>query len=312
MNNNAVIQTHSLTRYFGQKCAVDQVSMIVPKGSVFAMLGRNGSGKSTFIQLLLGLIQPTFGSAEIFGISSHALSTDILARIGYVPEGHPLPGFFKVQDIHAFQRSYYPQWNEKLFRTLIDHFGLSSKQRVSQLSRGQKAGLALSLAMAPEPSLLIMDDPALGLDPVARRTLLEAMILNTRNAGNTIFFTSHELADVERVADHIAILDRSAMRVCCSLETFRNRVKQINIFLNGHVLTNLPKIPGLLRAVRHGKQLILTIANPSDETRRIVSTISSTFTESSPTLEDAAIGYLGERGQQISLLDSIELNVEVA
>ncbi|MBC7784458.1 MAG: ABC transporter ATP-binding protein [Burkholderiales bacterium] len=310
MNDQSIIQTFGLTRYFGGKCALDQVSFMVPRGCVFAMLGRNGSGKSTLIQMLTGLIEPTRGRAEIFGVDSSKLTPAVRGRIGYVPEGHPLPGFLRVRDLHAFQKSFYSTWNDKLFRAIIDHFSLGLTQRAGQLSRGQRAGLALALAMAPQPELLVMDDPSLGLDPVARRTLLEAMILNTRGSGNTTFFTSHELADVERVADHVAILDRSALRVCCSLETLRQRVKRLVITLNGTAPAELPHIPGLLQATRHGAELSLIVANITDDARRAIAGLSPNITEAPLTLEDAAIGYLSDRRQTFSLLDAVHTDAE--
>ena len=209
---DAVIETHGLTRHFGRRCAVDQVSLRVPRGSVFALLGRNGSGKSTLTRMLMGLLAPTRGSAAVMGEDCRRLSPSVRGRIGYVAEGHPLIDWMRVRDLEAFQRGTYQQWDAKLFRTVIDHFDLDAKARAGHLSRGQRAGLSLALVLATRPELLVMDDPALGLDPVARRALLEAMILVTRDAGHTIFFSSHVLDDVERVADHIAILDRSVLR----------------------------------------------------------------------------------------------------
>src|SRR5580704_6023720 len=132
--------------------------------------------------------------------------------------GHPLIEWMRVKDLESFQKNFYPNWDGHLFEKVIDHFALTWRARVNHLSRGQRAGLSLALVLATRPELLIMDDPALGLDPVARRTLLEAMILMTRDAGHTIFFTSHELNDVERVADYLAIIDRSVLRVCGPME----------------------------------------------------------------------------------------------
>jgi ABC-2 type transport system ATP-binding protein len=219
--NPDVIRTNRLTHYFGNKCAVDQVSLSVPRGSVFALLGRNGSGKTTLVRMLIGMLSSTRGSGEILGDDIRAIRPATRSRIGYIAEGHPLIDWMRVKDLQAYQRSFYPQWDTKLFQTIVDHFGLSPTAKANALSRGQRAGLSLALALAARPELLVMDDPALGLDPVARRTLLEAIILVTRDAGHTVFFTSHELADVERVADPIAIMDLSVLRVCCPLEVFR-------------------------------------------------------------------------------------------
>lgn len=297
-----VIQTRALTRYFGRKCAVDQVTLAVPRGSVFALLGRNGSGKSTLTRMLLGLLEPTRGSASVLGEDSQHLSPVARGRIGYVAEGHPLIGWMRVRDLADFQRPFYPQWDARLFKTILDHFSLSDGARASSLSRGQRAGLSLGLVLATRPELLVMDDPSLGLDPVARRTLLEAMILVTRDAGHTIFFSSHALNDVERVADHLAILDGSVLRVSASIEEFRRHVKRLVLnFASSPPAA--PNIPHLLEARREGQSLRLTLGNPGLDTDRAIADLGATSIEEHPiSLEEAVIAYLGDRGQRESLL----------
>jgi ABC-2 type transport system ATP-binding protein len=301
-----VIQTRGLTRYFGSKCAVDQVTLGVPRGSVFALLGRNGSGKSTITRMLLGLLEPTRGSAVVLGEDCQHLSPANRGRIGYVAEGHPLIGWMRVRDLAAFQRTFYPRWDGKLCSRILDHFGLSEKARTAHVSRGQRAGISLALALATRPELLVMDDPSMGLDPIARRTLLEAMILVTRNAGNTIFFSSHVLNDVERVADHIAILDRSVLRVSASVEEFRRRIRRVVLNFAGPPPSG-SGIPGLLEARRDAQSLRLTIANSNEETGRAIAELGAMSSEEqSLSLEDAVLAYLGERGQRESLLQQTQ------
>jgi ABC-2 type transport system ATP-binding protein len=299
MDTNNVIQTDRLTRYFGNHCAVDQVSLAVPRGSVFALLGRNGSGKTTLVRMLLGMLQPTRGTGTILGEDIQHLSPTTRGRIGYIAEGHPLIDWMRVKDLESFHKSFFRNWDHKLFKTVIDHFGLPQNARAKNLSRGQRAGLSLALTLSARPELLVMDDPALGLDPVARRNLLEAMILVTRDAGHTILFTSHELADVERVADHIAIMDLSVLRVCCPLETFRERIKKLRLTFAGEVPRS-PQIPGLLDYVRDGNtlQLLLTdIGLPAVAASSPIST-----EELPPTLEESVVAYLRDRKTSSSLL----------
>jgi len=305
--NDFAIKTTGLTRYFGGKCAVDQVSLAVPRGSVFALLGRNGSGKSTLTRMLMGLLEPTRGSANVLGEDCRHLSPAARGRIGYVAEGHPLIDWMRVRDLESFQKSFYPKWDGRLFKSVVDQFGLPSDARAGRLSRGQRAGLSLALTLATRPQLLVMDDPAMGLDPVARRTLLEAMILVTRNAGHTIFFSSHVLDDVERVADHVAILDKSVLRVSCPVEFFRARIKRLVLTFGG-TPPPLPPIPGLLEARRDLTQLRLTVANPGPELEQLVASLGAqAVTEVALSLEDAVIAYLGERGEKPSLLQSDQL-----
>jgi ABC-2 type transport system ATP-binding protein len=188
MIESTVIRTRGLTKYFGAKCAVRDLDLEVPRGCVFAFLGRNGSGKSTTIRLLLGLLQPDRGSSTVLGCDSRALTPEMRARIGYLTEEHQLYDWMTVSQAGSFQAGFYPRWNNRIFRGVLDHFGLKVETKVKHLSRGMRAGLCLALTLAPDPELLILDDPALGLDPVARRSLVESMIYLTRRSDRTIFF----------------------------------------------------------------------------------------------------------------------------
>jgi ABC-2 type transport system ATP-binding protein len=306
MNEQPVIRTRGLTRYFGGKPAVEGLNLDVPRGSVFAFLGRNGSGKTTTIRMLLGLLQPTRGEGAILGHDIRNLPTEARARIGYLTEEHQLYGWMSVKECGDFQSRFFPRWNEKIYRGVVGHFNLRMSSRVKDLSRGERAGLSLGLTLAPEPELLIMDDPTQGLDPVARRSLVESMIYLTRRSDRTIFFSSHELADVERVADYIAILDRSILRVCCPLETFRKSVQQVRLRFPGKP-PPLPEIPGLLQAVRTEGELRLTCVHYNGTTERALRALTPMEMEMVPiNLEDAFISYLGERGEKSFILSETE------
>jgi ABC-2 type transport system ATP-binding protein len=207
-----VIETRGLTRYFGRRKVVDMIDLRVPRGSVYAFLGRNGSGKTTTLRMLLGLLEPTRGTASVLGHDSLRMPSGVRARIGYMSESHSVYRWMKVKQCAAFQSRFYPRWNQRIFDAVIDHFRLSRSARAAGLSRGERAGLSLALTLAPEPELLVLDDPAIGLDPAARRSLLESMVYVTRRSDRTILFSSHLLSDVERVADYIGVLDRLSGR----------------------------------------------------------------------------------------------------
>lgn len=303
---DSVIETFGLTRYFGARKAVDSLTMAVPRGSVFAFLGRNGSGKTTTIRMLLGLIAPTRGSSRIFGEDSQRLSPATRARIGYISESHSLIDWMTVRQNGAFQSRFYPTWNERIFASIVDHFQLHPTARAGILSRGERAGLSLAITLAPEPELLILDDPALGLDPVARRSLLESMIYVTRRSNRTILFSSHLLDDVERVADYLGILDRSVLRACCSVEAFRASVHQfVAVFPAGtRRPAPLPVIRGLLSARTVADELRLVIVRPDEATRAALQSLGAASIEQRPiALTDALVGYLGDRGNMLSFLD---------
>jgi ABC-2 type transport system ATP-binding protein len=293
-----IIQTNNLTRYFGRKCAVANLSLSVPRGSVFGFLGRNGSGKTTTIRMLLGLLEPTRGSATVMDHDSRRLPPEVRARIGYLAESHPIYGWMRVAECNRFQSRFYSHWNHDIFHAVVEHFRLDPKAPAKTLSRGERAGLCLALTLAPEPELLILDDPVLGLDPVARRSLLESMIYLTGKEDRTILFSSHLLSDVERVADHIAILDRSVLRACCSLETFRQRVRQYLLDFAG-TPPPVPAMGGLLQAFRTNNQIRVTLVDVTDQSQAAMRALNPLHIEEVPiSLEDAFISYLSERGEK--------------
>ena len=293
-----VITTHGLTRYFGSKCVLNEVSFGVPRGSVTAFLGRNGSGKTTTLRILLGLLLPTRGSSTILGHDSQHIPPAARGSIGYVAENHPLIPWMTVRQAGEFQAAFYSNWNPKVFNAIVEHFALDPKTKASALSRGQRAGLALALALAPEPELLILDDPALGLDPVARRALLESILLITRNPNRTVLLSSHLLDDIERVADYLLILDRSVLRAACPVEEFRNRIAQYQLLFEGDV-PPLPPIPGLLDSVRLGRALRLTVANPAPDLEASLAALKPLELAKQPVnFAEAVTSYMSEQRQR--------------
>src|SRR5262245_39267964 len=301
-----VIQARGLTRYFAHRCAVDTVSFDVPRGSVFAFIGRNGAGKTTTIRMILGLLEPTRGSSTILGYESMTLPPEARARIGYMAEGHPVYGWMRVGQYAGFQKGFYSHWNQEIFASVIDYFAINPATKAGHLSHGQRAGLHLAMTLAIEPEILMLDDPATGLDPAARRSLLEAMVYFTRSRERTIFFSSHLLDDVERVADHVAVLDYSVLRACCSVETFRARVRRLVARFPAEPPRNLPALPGLLQAARDENELSLLLVNPNGQTHTLLASLGAVgVEEQSVGLEEALIAYVGRHGQKSHLLQHL-------
>ena len=304
-----VIETHGLTRYFGRRCVVDTLDLTVPRGCIFGFLGRNGAGKSTTIRMLLGLLSPTRGSSSVLGFDSQTLPPDARARIGYLAEGHHVYGWMTAAECGRFQSAFYHKWNPKIFQSVLDHFGLKPNAKAGDLSRGERAGLCLALTLAPQPELLILDDPALGLDPVARRSLLQSMIYLTRDADQTVFFSSHLLSDVERVADRIAVLDGSTLRAECTLDTFRRRVRQYVLTFED-IPPPLPPLPGLLQVFREGREITVTLAGSDDsrDTEQRLAALGAERIDPVPLgLEDAFVSYLSTRGEKTYFLSDTEM-----
>jgi ABC-2 type transport system ATP-binding protein len=298
MNDTPVIEIDHLTKYYGTREIVRDLSLKVPAGSIYGFLGRNGMGKTTTIRILLGLEDPTRGRTSVLGQDSQRLSPETRARIGYLPEGHHVYGWMTVKECGRFQASHFPRWNQEIFEAVITHFRLTSKMKAGHLSRGQRAGLCLAMTLAPEPELLVLDDPALGLDPVARRSLLQSMLYVTRQPNRTILFSSHLLSDVERVADRIVVLDHGVLRADCTVEVFRERLRHYVLKFRD-TPPPAPALPGLLESFRTDRELAVTFANPSPEIEAQLAELHPESLEPvEMTLEDAFVSYVGDRGEK--------------
>jgi ABC-2 type transport system ATP-binding protein len=263
--NDIVLETQALTKYYGSVPAVDHLDLEIPRGCICGFVGRNGAGKTTAIKLMLGLLTPTAGSSKLLGCDSSALTPAIRQRIGYVTEGHRLFRWMSIARLEEFQQAFFPkQWDDKFFADMIEYFDLPKKKKIKHLSNGQRAQVSLALALAPNPELLIMDDPTLGLDAAIRRQFLEGMIELIMREGRTVLFSSHILADVERVSDRIVVIDKGVLRANCSVEQFRGAIKKAVLsFANSP--PNQVNIDGLLHCKRSGKQLELTLVGTEDE-----------------------------------------------
>jgi len=252
--SEVVIQAEGLTRYFGRNKVVDSLGLSIPRGTVYGFVGRNGSGKTTTIRMLLGLLHSTRGRSALLGCDSENLTPEVKARIGYLAEGHVLFAWMRIRDHADFLRSYYPTWERQWFDAALARFRLDPKRRIRTLSRGERAQVALALCLAPQPELLILDDPAMGLDPVVRRDFLESIVELIQKEGRTIFFSSHILSDVERVADRIGIIEEGVLRADCGLDAFKENVRRVRCrFREGQ--------PGLLRVRWLENEATITLAS---------------------------------------------------
>jgi ABC-2 type transport system ATP-binding protein len=301
-----VIAIDHLTKYYGNREIISDLSLQVPRGSIYGFLGRNGMGKTTTIRIFLGLEDATRGSARVFNLDSRHLPPEARARIGYLPEGHHVYGWMSVKECGQFQASYFPAWNQDVFETVLTHFRLAPEMKAGHLSRGQRAGLCLALTLAPEPELLVLDDPALGLDPVARRSLLQSMLYVTRKADRTIFFSSHLLSDVERVADRIAVLDGKVLRADCTVDLFRRQIRHFVLKFRDQPPAT-PDFPGLLESFRTDRELAMTLVNVTMDTENRMNALEPVSIEPVDlTLEDAFINYVGERGEKTFFMNGKE------
>jgi ABC-2 type transport system ATP-binding protein len=222
--NDSIVAFTGVQRWFGSRVVLRGLDLRVEPGQVYALLGRNGAGKSTALRILLGFLAPHRGGSTVFGVDSNRLTPRERARIGYVGEEHRLYATMTVGGAVAFERGTRPNFRTDFVKRALQRTGLRTRQPIVRLSRGQRATLSLILAVASQPELLVCDDPALGLDVVMRREFLDALIDLLADTGCTVLFSSHFLADVERIADHVGFLHDGALVVDAPLEQMRSRV----------------------------------------------------------------------------------------
>lgn len=215
-----------LTVRYGRRIALDDVSLAVAPGSVYALLGLNGAGKSSLVRCLLGLRRPDSGTAELFGHDVWRHRSEVLQDVGVVPEEPDAPPSLPSREIARFAARIHPKFDRAGFDERLRRFGVPSDVPFGKLSKGQKGQVALALALAPSPRLLILDDPTLGLDAKARRSVFEELIGELAERGTTVFLTTHELAAVEGIADRVGILRSGRLLVDENLESLRARFRR--------------------------------------------------------------------------------------
>jgi ABC-2 type transport system ATP-binding protein len=295
------IETRGLTKTYGGRPVVQALDLKVPAGCVYGFLGRNGSGKSTTIKMLTGMVHPDAGSARLLGEDVSCLTAATRAKIAYLAEGHPLYRSMTVDALERLTCEFYPRWNKLLFEQIIDHFGLPRRKKLRSFSNGMRAQVSLALAVVPDPELLIFDDPTLGLDTVIRRDFLESMVQIIQRAGRTIFLSSHMLGDIERIADRIGILIDGVLRVDCPIEHFRNALRKVVLEFAG-TPKPYPLRDGVVSDCVIGRRRELVIANFTDAHRAAAEQLGATAIDVlEMNLEDAFIEYT--RGPKRSLPD---------
>jgi ABC-2 type transport system ATP-binding protein len=225
----AVVDVRGVTRRYGARLALDDVSLTVLRGSVFGLVGANGAGKTTFIKHVLGLLQPASGRVRVFGRDPAADPAGVLGRVGYLAEENDLPGWMRVEELFRYVRAFYPGWDDAYAAELSRAFALDMAARIKNLSKGQKARAGLVAALAYRPELLVLDEPSSGLDPVVRRDILGAIIHTIAEEGRTVLFSSHLLDEVERVSDRVAMLHRGRVVFCGDLDELKETHRRLTL-----------------------------------------------------------------------------------
>ncbi|MHB0960932.1 MAG: ABC transporter ATP-binding protein [Pirellulaceae bacterium] len=237
---NDAIQLDRLSKRFKAIEALKGVTLNVPEGSVFALLGENGAGKTTAIRIMLGVERPDSGHARVLGYDSATEDLDIRRRVGYVPEMPDLYDWMTVQQIGWYAAGFYPPGYWDRFASMAREFHLAPKAKIKNLSKGMRAKVSLTLALSHDPDLLILDEPTSGLDAMVRREFLESMVQRAAD-GRTVFLSSHQINEVERVAEYVALIHQGNLLLVQRLDDLKQRCRMISMTLTGEAIA--PQLP---------------------------------------------------------------------
>ncbi len=294
MTDSPAIRFDALRRRYGERWVLRGLSFEVPRGQVYALLGRNGAGKTTALRTLLGFLQRDGGRTEVLGRDSAALTPEVRDRIGYVAETPALYGWMTVDRVLAFEAGTRRRFDRDRAEDLLERLGMRGRHKVDELSRGARAQLALAVAVAARPDVLVLDDPAAGLDAVVRRELLEMLVDAIAEDGCTVLMSSHVLSDVERVADRVGLLADGRLLVDASVEDLKRRVQRRRVRTAADAP---PAVPGLLaaRAVSQGFELTLL---DHDDARQaaLAAAVEAVSPAETPSLEELFLDLLGGHG----------------
>jgi ABC-2 type transport system ATP-binding protein len=259
------IDTRALTKRYGTVDAVHDLDLNVARNTVTGFLGRNGAGKSTTIKMLLGMTRPTSGAGRVVGhpIDDPRESVAMRRRVAYVAEDKQTYAYMTVEQMIRFTRSFYADWQPEIERRLLADYGLPPRRKVKALSKGMRTKLALLLALARRPELLILDEPSEGLDPVSIEELLQALV-GAAADGTTIFFSSHQIAEVERVADRVCIIDRGTLVSDLSLDHMRQSYRRITVGFDTDPPALNFRVPGIERVRTSGRQVHMFVTGNAD------------------------------------------------
>jgi len=282
---SSLISISGLTRQFDNKVALKSVSLEVPRGGVFGLIGGNGAGKTTLIRHLLGMLKAQSGTVRIFGLDPIANPDEVLGRIGYLSEDRDLPNWMRVRELIRYTQAFYPTWDSAYANELLEEFDLDPKSTVRSLSRGQRARAGLLIALAHRPELLVLDEPSSGLDPVVRRDILGSIIRTIADDGRTVFFSSHLLDEVERVADRVAIIHQGQIMLTSTMEEIKETHRRMTL----RFTQPMPKPPVLLGALASeggGHEWTYVCSGESGQLRHAATALGAQVVEELPMTLD--------------------------
>jgi len=253
VSDRLAIETVDLWKRYDGIDALRGLDLQVPTGSICGFLGRNGAGKTTTIKVLLGMAKATRGVARLLG--APAVDAEVRRRVGFVSDEKDLYDYMTVDEIIAFTRPFFPKWRTDLEQKYRQKFELPGPRDIKDLSRGTRTKLALLLALCRSADLLILDEPTAGLDPAMAEDVLQALVGHVASEEMTVFFSSHQIAEVDQIADHIAIVDRGRMVVAGALDDLRDRFQRVQLVFADAAPEVRFHAPGVVRVTRDGRVL---------------------------------------------------------
>lgn len=292
-----VVECNNLTHYYGKRLIYEDMSFKIKKGSIFGLLGKNGTGKTTTINILNGYLKPKSGQCLIFGEDSQSLSPQAKARMGFLMEGHIQYNFMNISQIEKFYSSFYPRWKKEPYYELMEKLEVESYQKISTMSCGQRSQVALGLILAQDPDLMVLDDYSMGLDAGYRRLFLDYLKEYATAENKTIFITSHIIQDLEDFIKDIVVLDYRSVLLSTTVNDFKNNFKQFKFTLKTEQVPEIPKGPVITNFEIIKKRGVIYSFKELNEVRRHLQELKIPFEnlEQAPmSLEDAFIGLTGK------------------
>ena len=262
---NSAMRAENLSKHFLQARALISLNLEVPEGAIYALVGPNGAGKTTAIKVMMNILAPSAGRAEVLGMDSKKLAGRYFAEIGYVSENQQIPEWMRVGYFLRYLRDFYPTWDSELEASLVRHFDLPLDRKLRHLSRGMKMKAVLAGSLAYRPKLIVMDEPFTGLDPLVRDQLIESLL--ERATESTVLISSHDLGEIESFASHVGYLEQGRLRFSEEMTTLSQRFREVQVSLSDAAAAKTPSanVPASWMDVKSSGSVVQFIESAFDQ-----------------------------------------------
>jgi ABC-2 type transport system ATP-binding protein len=294
--SNVAVATQKLSKHYGADCALENVELCVPDGSVYVLVGVNGAGKSTLFKILMNLERADSGSAEVFGLDSARSGPEVRAQVGYVPERHDAPyGAMTCGGLLRHVSTFYPAWDHRYASHLIGALGVRSDRRVGGLSKGETRRVQLVMALAHRPSLLLLDEPTDGLDPMVRRRVLVLLAEHLADSPTTVLISTHHLHELENLADHVGVLRDGHLVAQMSRDELQQSVKSYQLEVPDGWQSPAALVATSVRRSSSGRDVqCILVGKEHEVVQQLAATGARIRNVNTLALEDAALAFLSE------------------